>query len=222
MAARGTGPAGVGRVHRKQPRRLVREHRAETAPAGRQDLAVQARLLLHVPPGRHLRAPGRCRHRARPQCLDHHRAPGQRPAHLVLPVAAPLCQPPLRCRAWRGVSKCYSGRASSHCAARSGSPPCPRCSRNAAALLVPTFSARAHAMNRLSETPSCRAQSSAAALSNLGRFNETRAFMMKVSPHTCAGSAKLCAVTTLIPNAQNLDPVFDDTVDERKRGPGDR
>ena len=98
MAARGTGPAGMGRIHRDQPRRLVREHRAETAPARRQDPAVQAGLLPDVPPGRFHRALRRCRHRARPQCLDHYRAPGQRPAHLVLPVAASLRDPPLRAR----------------------------------------------------------------------------------------------------------------------------
>ena len=81
-----------------------------------------------------------------------------------------------RCR-WAGryATRSYSGRASNHRAARSGSPPCPRFSRNVAAFLAPNFSARAHAMNGLSETPSCRAWSSAAFLSDLGRFNETRA-----------------------------------------------
>ena len=50
----GAGPAGMGRVHRDQPQRLVREHRAETAPARRQDLAVQASLLPHGSAGRRL------------------------------------------------------------------------------------------------------------------------------------------------------------------------
>ncbi len=98
MATRGAGPAGVGRVHRNQPRRLVRERRPETAPAGRQDPAVQAGLLPDMPAGRRRRGLRRRGHRARPPCLDHHRALGQRPAHLVLPVAVPLRDPPLRAR----------------------------------------------------------------------------------------------------------------------------
>ena len=92
----------------------------------------------------------------------------------------------LRCRtvqvAQRNAPRRYSGRASSHRTVRSRSPPCRHFSKNVAAFLAPTFSARAHAMKWSSETSSRLAQSSAAALSDLGRFDVTRALPTAVSP----------------------------------------
>ncbi len=105
-------------------------------------------------------------------------------------VRGPLREKP-QCRAaqvaQRNAPRRYSGRASSRRTARSRSPPCPRFSSNVAAFLAPTFSARAHAMKWSSETPSRLARSSAAALSDLGRFNETRVFMTRVTPTRARG-----------------------------------
>ena len=77
LAARGAGLARVPGVDGDPPRRLVREHGAKPAPAGRQDDAVQAGFLPDVLTGRVHRALRRCGHGVCLQRLDHDGAAGQ-------------------------------------------------------------------------------------------------------------------------------------------------
>ena len=58
VSARGAGLAGVPGIDRDQPRRLVREHGAQAAPAGFQDGAVEPGLGLHMRAGVLPGAPG--------------------------------------------------------------------------------------------------------------------------------------------------------------------